>query len=119
MPNEQPPVEGGATVNIKTVTLVDAPSVPEVYANNVIPSINSFDVTLHFGSIIELVENEARVARRVSIVMTPEVAKLMLIQLSSGLAFYEKNVRPIPTPKLIPQQKPTTSQSTEPPAHTG
>lgn len=86
----------GQQVTVKSLSVVEPPPAPEVYANNVTPAITSFDVTLHFGSIVEIIGTEAKVARRVSVVLTPEVAKLMLLQLSLGLTHYEKNVRPIP-----------------------
>src|SRR5579863_8587035 len=88
--------EGMATATVQGVEFVDASQVPEVYANHVVPAITSFDVTLHFGSILGIAGGQAKVARRVSIVLTPEVAKLLNMQLSMGLASYEKNVRPIP-----------------------
>ena len=104
MPEEtQIPPQGG-TFHVKNVRMVDAPPVPEVYANHVIPQITSYEVTLHFGTILEISSNEAKVARRVSIVLTPEVAKLLVLQLSIGLANYEKSVRPISTQGQVVQQ---------------
>jgi hypothetical protein len=85
----------GQQLNVNKVESVDAPNVPEVYANNVIPAITSFDVTLHFGSIVNIENGVAKVARRVSIVLTPEIAKLLHLQLDMGLKNYEQNVRQI------------------------
>ncbi len=91
---------------MKTITLVEPQQTPEVYANHVTPSISSFDVTLHFGSVIEVVGTEAKIARRVSIVMSPEIAKLLGMQLTMGLAAYEKNVRPIHVPAKLARRPP-------------
>jgi hypothetical protein len=109
MPEE--PQIAGQQVTVKSINVVEPPPVPELYANNVTPAITSYEVTLHFGTIVEIVNNEAKVARRVSVVLTPEVAKLLVLQLSMGLVHYEKNVRPIPIQghpmplSMPPQQK--------------
>jgi hypothetical protein len=118
MPDDNIQVTGQSiTREVKTISAVEPPQAPEVYANNVVPVITSFDITLHFGSILEIVGDEAKVARRVSIVLTPEVAKMLTMQLSFGLAGYEKNVRPIPSlAKMIP--KPQNLQVSPAPEHT-
>lgn len=103
----------GREVTVRSVRVVEPPPVPEIYANNVTPVVTSFDVTLHFGTIIEVANNEAKVARRVSIVLTPEVAKLMILQLSAGLTHYEKSVRPIPLHGQMVPIQPPVSQPTE------
>jgi hypothetical protein len=113
MPDESQVI--GQQVTVKSITVVEPPPVPEVYANNVTPAITTFDVTLHFGTIVEVTNNEAKVARRVSVVLTPEVAKLLLVHLSMGLTHYEKNVRPISLQQLLSQQP----EQSSPPQTTG
>jgi hypothetical protein len=67
----------GVMTRVKTVEFVEAPQVPEIFANHVMPAITSFDVTLHFGTLVEIVDGKAKVAKRLSVVLTPEVAKVL------------------------------------------
>ena len=95
MPDTEITVHGDMNT-VSGAQFTDAPPVPEIYANHVVPAVTSFEVTLHFGSILEISQGIAKVARRVSVVLTPEVAKILNFQLATGLAQYEKSVRPIP-----------------------
>jgi preprotein translocase subunit SecB len=97
MPDEEQPQLEMHETHVKGVEFVEPSQVPELYANNVVPAITNIDVTLHFGTLMEIKDGRAKVARRISIILTPEVAKMLNIQLSLGLANYEKNVRQIPT----------------------
>ena len=103
MPDEEQHQEMQAAFAKGAIEFVPVPEVPELYANNVVPSITNIDITLHFGTLVEIKDGRAKVARRLSVILTPEVAKMLNMQLSVGLATFEQNVREIKVQgKLVP-----------------
>jgi hypothetical protein len=103
--------EVGGKVTVNKVEIVGASPVPEVYANHVQPAITSFDVSIHFGSIMGFEKDTLQIVRRVTVVLSPEVAKMLMLHLKTGLERYEQSVRPIPVQfhtAPVPQDSPTT-----------
>jgi hypothetical protein len=96
MPEEQRAPEG-LTLSVNKVVEVPAPSVPEVYANHIQVGANSIDFNLQFGTMMNILPaGIVQVARRVDVRISPEVAKMLHLQLTHAIAGYEKQVRSIP-----------------------
>jgi len=118
MPDNEQPKNVGTAQTITRIDWVEPPPFFEVYANQAQPAITTFDVTINFGTFVEVEGGIAKVAKRASILMAPEVAKLLVLQLASGLAQFEQNVRPIPlhgqlVPPSLTQPPPVAPDSSE------
>ncbi len=93
-PTDQAPAEDYLITSIEAA---EAPNVSEIYANNVGLAITPFEFTFHFGTVGEVRKNKqsAPVHRKVTVIVSPEIAKGMYLQLAQGIQGFEQAHRAI------------------------
>lgn len=97
MPEKERLSTDSVTGRVRHVEKVEPLPVPEIYANHVLVVANNIDFGLQFGSIVAIKQPDTvQVAPKLIVTITPEVAKMLMVQLSGAIANYEKQVRPIP-----------------------
>ena len=80
---------------VERITSVDAPA---IYANNVSLRTNLWDIRMEFGEVVEASEERLLIRDTVTVLMSPQHARIFAELLARHIRDYEAKFGPIPRP---------------------
>lgn len=88
----------------RAVKFVDGPQYASSYCNNIAYSVNTTDLVLIFGEVLDVVDQQIIVERRARITLAPPQAKILQLILAEQIRQFEENTgTEIILPKTIGQ----------------
>ncbi len=85
----------------RTMKRVRSPNHVSVYANNVQIEVNLFDIKVSFGELMEAREDQVTFEDKVTVIFSPQHAKVLAAALLQNIGNYEKQFGIINIPKEL------------------